>query len=107
VADPIHDAAQALLDQWDAHRDLMCGDATKAEMEASFEAVMVTERALADALAARAQPTNDDVLWEGPTGYFAVDDLTDSHVDHLTLGCPPGTRVRVVRATDQPSEDQP
>jgi len=57
--------------------------------------------------APRPEDTTDEVLWEGETGYFAMDDLTDSHVDQLTLDVPPGTRVRVVRATDQPSEDQP
>jgi hypothetical protein len=46
-------------------------------------------------------PTNDDVLWEGPTDWCLA---TASHgYSAVLIPVPPGTRVRVVRATDQPA----
>jgi hypothetical protein len=66
------------------------------------------QEAARDALAARAQPTNDEVLWEGETRMIMHTDPRDNGKDSFVnlppegFAVPPGTRVRVVRATDQP-----
>lgn len=103
VTNSIHDAAQALLDAIEANWPLVSLHDTELGAAA---------KALRDALAARAQPTTDDVLWEGETRgpswiAQAVEDEVGSSRVEVYVDAPPGTRVRVVRATDQPSEDQP
>jgi hypothetical protein len=91
VADPTHDAAQALLDA------LTTSDPSiGAQLDARADA-------LRDALAARAQPTTDHVVWEGPTGPSGTyrSDGTEMSMVFQRFDDPPGTRVRVVRATDR------
>ncbi len=107
MADPIHDAAQAPdLSGWVS--ELLAEEQGLSD----FSHAEIID-GLSKALAARAQPTNDEVLYEADTVFKPTqpgypDDLGMSQLPFgAWFEVPPGTHVlvvRVVRATDQPSE---
>jgi len=89
-------AAQALLTAWDSPRRWS---------NPGFQRVQEAETALREALGTQ---TTDEVLWGGETeAMFQHDTPLGWRIeDRSSIPVPPGTRVRVVRATDQPSEDE-
>jgi hypothetical protein len=110
VTDPIHDAAQALLDALRFDRPSLMEAPLHTPQRRRFKALYAAApfirgevAALTEALGTR---TTDEVLWEGPTVMRArvlTDDPPDYSVSRIRtpyFDVPPGTRVRVVRATD-------
>jgi hypothetical protein len=78
-------------------------DVTAERYDAAVLRLRAAREALREALGTQ---TTDEVLWEGETvrGNGGALAGPQSLANAPLLNVPPGTRVRVVRATDQPSE---
>jgi hypothetical protein len=111
VPDPIHDAAQALLDALRCDRPSLMEAPLHTPQRRRFKALYAVAPFIRDEVAALTEAlgtqTTDEVLWEGRSVPASTTCGDGSIVQPDCLDCPTGTRVRVVRATDQPSEDQP
>jgi hypothetical protein len=97
VTDPIHDAARALLDTLARDRVCQVCDAWVANEQHDDGCEWA---ALREALGTQ---TTNEVLWEGPAEH--VDIVDEGRIFDVADDVNYWDHVRVIRATDQPSEE--